>query len=69
MFRTISRRGKERNRYLGKKSRRQRLAGSGEGYLKTGSIGAIARKGNAVARANGDFDYNERQLTRRPSLR
>ncbi len=69
MFRTISRRGKARNRYLGKKSRRQRLAGTGEGFLKTGVTGAIARKGNVIARAIGDFDYDERQLARRPSPR
>ena len=69
MFRTISRRGKARNRHWRKKSRQQRLAGTGEGYLKTGVTGAVARKSNAVARAIGDFDYDERQLARHPSPR
>src|SRR6202023_152579 len=48
--------GKDRNRHWNKKSRQQRLAGTGEGYLKTGVIGAIARKGNVVCRVIGDQD-------------
>jgi ISXO2-like transposase domain/Transposase zinc-ribbon domain len=48
--------GKDKNRHWAKKSRQQREAGSGEGYLKTGVIGAIARKGNVVCRVIGDQD-------------
>ncbi len=46
--------GKDRNRHWNKKSRQQREAGTGEGYLKTGVIGAIERKGNVVCRVIGD---------------
>jgi hypothetical protein len=45
-----------RSRHWNKKSRQQRLAGTGEGYLKTGVIGAIPRKGNVVCRVIGDQD-------------
>lgn len=48
--------GKDKNRYWAKKSRQQREAGTGFGYGKTGVIGAIARKGNVVARVIGDTD-------------
>ncbi len=41
--------GKDRNRHFNKKSRQQRLAGTGKGYLKIGVIGAIERKGNSSA--------------------
>ncbi len=48
--------GKDKNRHWAKKSRQQREAGTGTGYLKTGVIGAIARKGNVVCRVIGDQD-------------
>jgi len=48
--------GKDRNRHWAKKSRQQRDAGTGEGYLKTGVIGAIARKGNVVCKVIGNID-------------
>jgi hypothetical protein len=48
--------GKDRNRHFNKKSRQQRLAGTGKGYLKIGVIGAIERKGNVVCRIIGDAD-------------
>lgn len=48
--------GKDKNRHWNKKSRQQRKAGTGDGYLKTGVIGAIARKGNVVCRVIGDAD-------------
>jgi hypothetical protein len=48
--------GKDKNRHWAKKSRQQREAGTGFGYMKTGVIGAIARKGNVVCRVIGDQD-------------
>ena len=48
--------GKDRNRHWAKKSRQQREAGTGTGYVKTGVIGVIARKGNVVCRVIGDQD-------------
>jgi transposase-like protein len=48
--------GKDRNRHFNKKSRQQRLPGTGKGYLKIGVIGAIERKGNVVCRIIGDAD-------------
>jgi transposase-like protein len=48
--------GKDKNRHSNKKSRQQREAGTGSGYLKTGVIGAIARKGNVVCKVIGDAD-------------
>jgi len=48
--------GKDRNRHWNKKSAQQRDAGTGEGYLKTGVIGAIEREGNVVCRVIGDTD-------------
>jgi len=48
--------GKDKNRHWAKKSRQQREAGTGFGYGKVGVIGAIARKGNVVARVIGDTD-------------
>jgi transposase-like protein len=40
--------GKDKNRHFSKKSRQQRLAGTGAGYGKVGVIGAIAHKGKVV---------------------
>jgi transposase-like protein len=48
--------GKDRNRHWNKKSKQQRDAGTGTGYLKTGVIGAIERKGNVVCRVIGQAD-------------
>src|SRR5260370_34738753 len=48
--------GKDRNRHWNKKSAQQRDAGTGEGYLKIGVIGAIERKGNVVCRVISDTD-------------
>jgi transposase-like protein len=45
--------GKDKNRHFNKKSRQQREAGTGTGYLKVGVIGAIERKGNVVCRIIG----------------
>jgi len=49
--------GKDCNRHYGKKSRQQREAGTGFGYLKSGVIGAISRKGNAVCQMMEDADF------------
>jgi hypothetical protein len=49
--------GKDRNRHYGKKSRQQREAGTGFGYLKSGVIGAISRKGNVVCQMMEDADF------------
>ncbi len=48
--------GKDRNRHKGKKSADLRKAGKATGYAKVGVIGAIARKGNVVARVIGGMD-------------
>jgi transposase-like protein len=48
--------GKDRNRHKGKKSADLRKAGKAKGYAKVGVIGAIARKGNVVARVIGGMD-------------
>jgi ISXO2-like transposase domain/Transposase zinc-ribbon domain len=48
--------GKDRNRHKGKKSADLRKAGLATGYAKVGVIGAIARKGNVVARVIGSAD-------------
>ncbi len=48
--------GKDKNRHFSKKSRQQRLGGTGEGYGKIGVIGAIERKGNVVCRMIGAAD-------------
>lgn len=62
--------GKDRNRHKGKKSadvrgRKQRSEyrrpGESVGYLKTGVIGAIARKGNVVAAVIGGMDAPTKQ--------
>ena len=49
--------GKDRNRHWSKKSRQQRLAGTGEGYVKQGVIGAISRKGNVICRMMSEQPY------------
>ena len=47
--------GKDRNRHKGKKSADLRKAGKATGFAKVGVIGAIARKGNVVARVIGSY--------------
>jgi len=49
--------GKDRNRHWSKKSRQQRIAGTGEGYLKEGVIGAISRKGNVICKMMSEQPY------------
>jgi len=49
--------GKDKNRHWAKKSRQQRLAGTGEGYLKEGVIGAISRKGNVICKMMSEQPY------------